>query len=715
MLGYADAVTDVTSVTDATLPHRPAWAEGLNAQQRRAVDHDGGPLLVVAGAGTGKTRTLVARLARLIGDGVAPERIALLTFSRRAADDMVRRAGALTDVAVARRMEAGTFHAVAHRLLRVHGAAVGLGEGWSVVDAGDAIELMGLVRADVRAADVRAAGAKGGDRRQRFPKAQTLASIYSRVVNAGLPLAGVVEGAFPWCSQDVGTIAEIFAAYTERKRKGGLLDFDDLLLFWRAATSHPTLGPAMAGRYDHVLVDEYQDTNGIQADILAGLCAPADGRATAGLTVVGDDAQAIYGFRSASVRNLLDFTSRFTGATTVVLEQNYRSTQPTLDLANAVLDGMAEGHAKRLWTTRRGGRRPMLATCADEATQVDAVCDVIIEHNEQGVALRDQAVLVRAAHHTDLLELELHRRHLPFVKFGGLRFVEAAHVRDLAACLRILDHPWDELAWPRVLGLLDGVGPATVTRLLADLGVRPRLIRPAGADPVSVFVGPDRPRVRTPADELGALVTALDDCRRPGLGAGAQVERLALALDPLIRRRYDHAEVRLRDFAALAAASAAGASRAALIADLALGPPSSTGDLAGTPQLDDDWLTLSTVHSAKGGEWRVVHVIHAADGMFPSDLATGDADGIDEERRLFYVALTRAQDHLHLYAPLRYHHGGAMGRGDRHSWAQRSRFLPPSVDSLLDQCAVRSPPPERAGGEHLVVAGTVDEFLGSLW
>ncbi|MDQ2725320.1 MAG: ATP-dependent helicase, partial [Actinomycetota bacterium] len=468
----------------------------------------------------------------------------------------------------------------------------------------------------------------------------------------------------------MGTIAAIFGAYTERKRAAGLVDFDDLLLFWRAATTHPTLGPALARRYDHVLVDEYQDTNGIQADILAGLCAPVDGGAGAALTVVGDDAQAIYGFRSASVRNLVDFSNRFVGATTVVLEQNYRSTQPTLDLANAVLAGGTGGYSKQLWTTRRGGRRPVLATCADEATQVDAVCDVIVEHYERGVALHDQAVLARASHHTDLLELELHRRHLPFVKFGGLRFVEAAHVRDLAACLRILDNPWDELAWPRVLGLLDGVGPAAVNRLLAELGVRPRLmIRPAGADPVSVFVGPDRPRLRAPADEMDGLVAALDDCRRPGLAAGAQVERLAVALDPLIRRRYDRAEVRMRDYSALAAATGAGLSRPALIADLALGPPSSTGDLAGPPHLDDDWLTLSTVHSAKGGEWRVVHIIHAADGMFPSDLATGGAEGIDEERRLFYVALTRAQDQLHLYAPLRYHHGGARGRGDRHSWA----------------------------------------------
>ncbi|MDQ6840286.1 MAG: ATP-dependent helicase [Actinomycetota bacterium] len=709
----------MTDRGEVTARDRPAWADGLNDQQRHAVDHDGGPLLVVAGAGTGKTKTLVARLARLIDEGVAPDRIALLTFSRRAADEMIRRTGALTDTVVARRVEAGTFHAVAHRLLRTYGVAVGLGEGWSVMDGGDAAELMGLVRADVRST-----GNHDGSGRRRFPQAHTLASIYSRVVNAGVPLSIVVSDAFPWCGEDVATIATIFAAYTERKRAAALVDFDDLLLFWRAATTHPTLGPAMARLYDHVLVDEYQDTNGIQADILAGLCVPGgsrqhsgepgEGRAGAGLTVVGDDSQAIYGFRSACVGNLLGFTDRFPGGATVVLEQNYRSTQPTLDLANAVLADMTAGHRKQLWTARRGGRRPILATCADEAAQVDAVCDVIIEHYEQGVALRDQVVLSRAAHHTDLLELELHRRHLPFVKFGGLRFVEAAHVRDLVSCLRVLDNPWDELAWSRVLGLLDGVGPTTVTRLLVDLGVRPRLIRPAGADPLSVFVGPDRPRVRTSADDLDALVSALVDCRRPGLAAGAQVDRLGVALDPLIRRRYDHAEVRLADFAALVSSTAAGSSRSALIADLALGPPSSTGDLAGAPHLDDDWLTLSTVHSAKGGEWRVVHVVHAADGMFPSDLATGHVDGIDEERRLFYVALTRAQDQLHLYAPLRYHHGGAMGRGDRHSWAQRTRFLPPAVDPLLDQRAVRSPPPGRSGDDH-EVSGAVDEMLRALW
>jgi len=678
-----------------------AAAEGLNPQQLRAVRHQGGPLVILAGAGTGKTRTLVARLAELIVGGVPPGRILLVTFSRRAADEMVRRAGALTDVGVARQIHAGTFHAIAHRLLRRYGAVVGLADAWSVLDAGDTGELMGLVRAEL------AAAVGTGAPRRRFPRSATLASIYSRVVNAGTCLADVVATDFPWCLDDVEAIAAIFGAYTDRKRVAGLVDFDDLLLFWRAATEHPTLGPVLAGLYDHVLVDEYQDTNVVQADIVAGLCTTG-----AGLTVVGDAAQAIYGFRAATARNLTDFAERFAGATTVTLEQNYRSTGPILALANAVVADLAEGGEQRLWTTRRDGRRPTLATCPDEASQADAVCDVILEHYETGIALRHQAVLARASSHTDLLEIELRRRHIPFVKFGGLHFVETAHVRDLVACLRVLDNPWDELAWPRVLGLLEGVGPATTARVTAELGVGRRR---RAHDPLSIFIGPDRPRIRTDAGELDELATALADCQAPGLGASEQVERLSRALDPLIRRRYDHAEMRLRDFTAVARSAGRTTSRSALVADLTLSAPRSTGDLAGPPVLDDDWITLSTVHSAKGGEWRVVHVVHAADGMFPSDLATSTPDGIDEERRLFYVALTRARDHLHLYAPLRYHHRGANGRGDRHGWAQRSRFLPPAVEPLLDHRAVRGAPDEVPLGDHAPVVGALDATLRALW
>lgn len=683
-----------------------AWAGGLNPQQRAAVDHDGGPLVIQAGAGTGKTATLVARVARLLEGGVAGERILLVTFSRRAAQEMIRRVGALTDPALARGIHAGTFHAVAHRVLRRHGRSLGLGEGFTVLDQADAAELVKLVRAEV----VEESSRQGP--RRRFARADTVLSVYSRVVNAQVPVDEAVRTWFPWCGEDIDGLREIFRGYTERKRAGFLLDFDDLLLYWRAALADPSLGPVLAGAYDHVLVDEYQDTNLVQAAILRHLRSDDDR-----LTVVGDDAQAIYSFRAANVRNLLDFERDWPGATTVTLEHNYRSTQPVLDLANAVVAGLSEGRPKQLWSDQPGGARPILATCPDEAAQADAVCDTLLEYYERGVLLRAQAVLFRTGHHSDLVEVELRRRRIPFVKYGGLRFLEAAHVRDLAALLRVLDNPWDELAWPRVLGLADGVGPAATRRLLEALGVRPRRDGDGSgdADPLQRFVGGTRPAPGRAGGDLDALAAGLADCRGE-LPPGAQVERLREILDPMIRRRYDHAEVRLRDFDQLARLAVGSPSRAALLADLTLDPPSATGDLAGPPLLDDDYVVLSTVHSAKGGEWDVVHVIHASDGNFPSDMATGDQASIDEERRLFYVALTRARRHLHVYAPLRYHFGGQSGRGDRHGYAPRTRFLPPELDHLLEHRAVRSATEDVAPAAGVVaLADTVARDLSGLW
>ncbi|HET9071551.1 MAG TPA: ATP-dependent helicase [Acidimicrobiales bacterium] len=690
----------------------PAWAAGLNAEQRRAVEHDGGPLLVVAGAGTGKTRMLVSRLARLLDGGVPPERILLVTFSRRAAAELVRRAGQLADPSAARRVQAGTFHSVAHQVLRRHGAALGLGEGWSVLDQGDARDLFALVRQPVAQRQGR-----------RFPRTETVAAVYARVVSTQVPLEQTVARTFPWCSDDLEGLRAVFTAYTARKREQHLLDFEDLLLCWRAAVLDPVTGPALAAAYDHVLVDEYQDTCVVQSDILRALRA-ADPR----ITVVGDDAQAIYSFRAATVRNILDFPAHFPGTTVVTLEQNYRSTGPVLALANAVIAEAGEGHRKQLWTAEPGGVRPVLATCPDQQAQAEAVAESILEHYEAGVALREQAVLFRSAHHSDLLEVELRRRRIPFHKFGGLRFLEAAHVRDLLALLRLPDNPWDELAWNRVLLLADGVGPAAARRIAEAIGVRGGSGGVGGSgsvggsgggggsggvdgpgsgggsggleDPLSRFCA-DPTGTGAPArsrEDLVALAAALHDCRGGQLPPGAQIERLRQALEPLVRRRYDRPEPRLADLDTLARLATSAPTRAALVAELTLDPPSSTGDLAGPPGLDDDWLTLSTVHSAKGGEWDAVHLIHAADGAFPSDLATRDAEGVDEERRLFYVALTRARRHLHVYAPLRYHHGDPAGFGDRHSYAQRTRFLPPSLDGLLEQRAVRSALDGPAGG-----------------
>jgi DNA helicase-2/ATP-dependent DNA helicase PcrA len=671
----------------------PRWSIGLDADQRQAVEHDGGPLLIVAGAGTGKTRTLVARLARLVEAGTPPDRVMLVTFSRRAAEEMIRRLAPLVGAEAARSVQAGTFHSIAHRLLRRHSESLGLGDGFSVIDQGDAADLMHLARQEVPT--------NSEERRRRFPRKDTLLSIYSRVVNSQQPLAPVLRRCFPWVQEHEEAIAWIFTAYTAAKRSQSLLDFDDLLLYWRSASTDPAVGHALASAYDHVLVDEYQDTNVLQADIVRAL--RSGGRP---LTVVGDDAQSIYSFRAATVRNMLDFHDSFAGATVVTLEHNYRSTQPILTLANSVLEQATDGYAKRLWSDRQSGPRPTLATCPDEAAQSEAVAEVVLDHHECGVALRDQAVLFRSAHHSDLLEVELRRRRIPFVKYGGLRFMEAAHVRDLLAALRVLDNPADELAWFRLLQLVEGIGPASARKIIKAIRGDPldRFAVPSFSLPVKAFA------------DHAALAAALTDCRGDRLSPAAEMDRLRQGLDPLLRRRYDNAEIRLRDLDALVRLASGYDSRARLLAELTLDPPASTGDLAGPPVLDDDYLVLSTVHSAKGGEWRVVHLIHAAEGMFPSDLATGSLEEIEEERRLFYVALTRAREHLHIYAPLRYHWSGPFGRGDRHSYAQRTRFLPPDVDELLDLRAVRARSRDLALPSAAVALPTaVDEALGGLW
>lgn len=631
-----------------------AWLDDLDPEQRRAVLHDGGHLLIVAGAGSGKTRTLACRVARLLAEGARPERILLLTFSRRAAREMLARAGQLAEADGARRVWGGTFHAVANRLLRLHGAAVGLRPGFTVLDSGDNADLLGLVRSELGL----------GETGRRFPRKETLAAVYSRVVNAQEPLADVVERSFPWCRDDVDGIRAVFAGYVERKRARNVVDYDDLLLYWRALACSPTAGPVLRSAFDHVLVDEYQDTNAVQADIVAAMAGAA-----VRVSAVGDDAQAIYGFRSGSARHMLEFPGRFPGAEVVVLDRNYRSTPPVVDAANAVIAEAAKGFHKVQRAVRDGAARPVLATCTDESAQSAFVCRSVLEHRERGVPLRHQAVLFRTGHHSDGLELELARRNIPFVKYGGLRFLEAAHVKDLLALLRVLENPSDELAWMRVLGLIEGVGPATTRRLLGELGV-------AEAHALQRFLADDGPRFPPAAAvDVAALRPALAECAGGEVPPATQVERLAEACVPLFARRYPGtASVRLADLDHLRATATSYTSRSRFLAELTLDPPAATGDQAGPPGLDDDWLTLSTIHSAKGGEWQVVHLIHASDGNLPSDMSLGSSDEVEEERRLLYVALTRARDTLVVSYPLRYY-VHRSGSDDRHTWGQPSRFL----------------------------------------
>jgi DNA helicase-2/ATP-dependent DNA helicase PcrA len=667
------------------------WDVGLNNEQLAAASHRGGPLVIVAGAGTGKTRTLTARVARLLADGVDPARILLLTFTRRAAADMLARAAALCgERRATHRLWGGTFHAVAHRLVSLHADTLGLPAQVSVVDQTDARDLMDLLRHDY--------GLAGTG--QRFPRADTLVDAYSRAVNTGVPARTVIAQQYPWCEPHTPAVLELFRGYTSRKRAGGLLDFDDLLLAWRSLLTDATVGPVLCGRWDHVLVDEYQDVNQVQVDIVR-LLRPTG----AGLTVVGDDAQAIYGFRGAHAAHLTALAGTFPDTTVLRLERNFRSRQPILDLANLVRP-VSDGLAVQLRTDRADecGRRPGLLRCYDAAAEARRVADTVLEAVEAGVRLRDQAVLMRTGHHSDLLEIELTARRVPFVKFGGLKFLEAAHVKDFVAGLRLLDNPADEIAWFRLLRLHDGIGPARARDLLAVLD-------PAGGavetrHPEAVAATPAMARTK-----LAATLTGLTAARAQPVTA-ARAEAILATLRPLLIRRYPDHPARLADLDRLLAAAQAAPTLADYVADLTLDPPASTGDLAGAPGLDEDYLVLSTVHSAKGLEWDRVHVIGLVDGAFPSDMALTGVAGLSEEERLFYVAVTRARDQLTLYTPLRMPHQ-RHSNGDRHSLAPASRFLTDQALTVLD---VSEADPPTAPSRRTITATRVSlPTLDDLW
>jgi DNA helicase-2/ATP-dependent DNA helicase PcrA len=665
----------------------PEWDAGLDDAQLAAAAHSGGPLVVLAGAGTGKTRTLTARVARLLAHGADPSRVLLLTFTRRAAADMLARAAVLCgDRRAAGKLWGGTFHAVAHRLVSQYREALALPGEFSVLDQADACDLMDLLRHGHGLAGTSA----------RFPRADTLVDAYSRAVNTGRPARDVITTEFPWCEPHIDRMLDLFRDYMARKRAGALLDFDDLLLAWRSLLRDPSLGASVAGQWDHVLVDEYQDVNQVQVDIVKLLCP-----AGTGLTVVGDDAQAIYGFRGADAAHLTDLAATLTGATVLRLERNFRARQPLLELANVVRPGDVR---LRLYSDRDDGPAPRLLRCYDAPAEARTVADAVLEALESGRRLRDQAVLMRAGHHSDLLEIELTGRRVPFVKFGGLKFLEAAHVKDFLAGLRLLDNATDEIAWFRLLRLHDGIGPARARDLLAVL--RPTEQRADERHAEAVAAAPASARVK-----LGATLGGISAARSASTTAD-RAAAVVTMLRPLVTRRYPDHPTRLGDLERLVAAAAAAPSLADYVASLTLDPPNSTSDLAGPPSLDEDYLTLSTVHSAKGLEWDSVHVIGLVDGGFPSDLALGSHTGLAEEQRLFYVAVTRARDQLTLYTPLRMPHQRYSG-SDRHSLAPASRFLTDAALAALD--IVEATPPEPPPRRTLTTARVAIPTLDDLW
>lgn len=638
--------------------------EALNPQQRAAATHGTGEtagdrraLLVIAGAGTGKTSTLAHRVAHLIREGADPQRMLLLTFSRRAAQEMERRVGtvmqqALGTAAVPPALPwSGTFHAIGARLLRELAPRIGLDEQFTLHDRGDSEDLMGLVRHEIGLAEGR----------QRFPLKGTCMAIYSRVRNTCDPLDQVLAQAFPWCAQWEEALKRLYGAYEEAKQQQNVLDYDDLLAFWADLMEEPSLAAELGARFDHVLVDEYQDTNRLQGRILQRL--KPDG---AGVTVVGDDAQSIYSFRGATVRNILDFPHTYgTPARVVALERNYRSTQPILDASNAVIAAARERHAKQLYTDRASSQRPRLVLVPDEAQEARWVADEILRARESGMPLKQQAVLFRTSHHSAALELELARRDIPYLKFGGLKFLEAAHVKDLLAVLRFAHNPRGRMAGFRAAQLVPGIGAASATRLLDALA--------DAADPRAALQAFQPP---APArEEWAAFSTLQARLSEPGIAWPADIELARAWYLPQLERLHDAAPMRRADLDQLVRLAAGYPTRERFLTELTLDPPEATSDQSGPPHRDEDYLILSTIHSAKGQEWKAVHVLHVVDGCLPSDLATGTTEDIEEERRLLYVAMTRAKEQLHLLVPQRFYVTQQAGGGDRHLYAARTRFI----------------------------------------
>jgi DNA helicase II / ATP-dependent DNA helicase PcrA len=624
---------------------------------------------VIAGAGSGKTKTLAHRVAHLIVNGVDPQRILLLTFSRRAAIEMTRRVEKITSAALGTENcdlpWSGTFHAIGVRLLREYASRIGLKPSFTVLDRSDAADLMNLVRHDL----------KLSEKKSRFPKKDTCLAIYSFVVNSGMTIEEVLATRFPWCVDWEDELCDLFARYTEAKARQNVVDYDDLLQYWAEMMADADLATEIGVRFDHVLVDEYQDTNRLQLKILLRL--KPDGQ---GVMVVGDDAQSIYSFRAATIRNILEFPNQFTPpARVITLEQNYRSTQPILDACNKVIEYAKDRFTKNLFSDRHSKQKPRLTTVADESDQARYVADQILRAREEGVPLQSQAVLFRASHHSALLEIELARRNIPFVKYGGLKFLEAAHIKDVLSVLRWCENPSDRVAGFRVLQLLTGIGPTTAAKILDQVvgGV-------VHIHDLSVVKPPKAAAEDWPG--FAELIKAIQANKT----WPAEMHLVMAWYEPHLARLYDNSHVRMADLAQLEQIAGTYKSRDKFLTELTLDPPDAT-TRAGAPTRDEEFTVLSTIHSAKGQEWKIVRILNVVDSCIPSDLATGTPEEIEEERRLLYVAMTRAKADLDLIVPQRFYSHRQSGTGDQHMCACVSPFVSDIAHSAFDRKAWREP------------------------
>jgi DNA helicase-2/ATP-dependent DNA helicase PcrA len=627
---------------------RIRYAEVLNAQQLAAVTHREGPLLIVAGAGSGKTRTLIYRVARLIESGVPPGAILLLTFTRRAAQEMLRRVEQLIGDRGSQ-IAGGTFHSFANQVLRRMGTVIGLKPNFTILDRGDMEDAINLIRAQLEL----------GSKDRRFPKKGTIAEVISMARNKSRALLAELEADFPHLLDHAEALAAIADKYAGYKHDRGLLDYDDLL--YRLAELMKSDEPArrrLADTYRHIMIDEYQDTNLIQAELVRLLAATHRN-----VVAVGDDAQSIYAFRGANFRNIMDFPTIFPGAKVIKLEENYRSVQGILDVANELISRASEKYTKALFTQRNGAIRPSLVRAADEHMQSRFVAQRILELREEGMALDEIAVLFRSSFHAFDLELELQRRDIPFVKRGGFKFIETAHIKDTLAHLRIIANPADAISWMRALVLVEGVGARRANRLVEAIVADPA---PEQALPrAAASLGPRATGAAQGCARLAQLLSGLhSDQERPA-------HQLAAVIDyylPIMREAYpDDYPKRERDLEHFQNLADRYRSLESMLADMALEPPNDAIDDVLAVGAEEGYVTLSTIHSAKGLEWRAVFLIWAADGRFPGPMSVAP-DDLEEERRLMYVASTRARDELYITYPIYMfdrQFGHVMGRVSR--------------------------------------------------
>lgn len=651
----------------------------LNYQQQLAVDFgmpksdntsNYSPLLIIAGAGTGKTNTLAHKTAQLLVQGVPPEKILLVTFARRASAELASRANRIAEQQLNEQRKQyhpvkldwmGTFHSIAARLLREHASLIGLESDFTIMDRNDAADMLDVLRFEL--------GFTNSDR--RFPKKKTCLDIYSRCVNSQTVVEDVVAQYFPHCAEWSSELKVLFAQYAEQKAEQFCLDYDDLLLYCFHMAQVPEIANKVRAQFDYILVDEYQDTNLLQAGMLKAFFP--DGK---GLTVVGDDAQSIYGFRAASVDNILEFPQQFCPpAKVITLTTNYRSHQGILDLSNQLLREGQEGYKVELYSERKQGPKPHLVTVEDDVKQAEYIVESILRAREEGIELKRQAVLFRSSYHSDRLELELTRRDIPYVKHGGLKFLEAAHVKDLLSVLRWADNPKHTISAFRVLKLLSGIGPKTANNIIEHLKAHQYQFSALSDCKVPMSA----------RAEYKMLVESLLAINSNAVPWAEQLSLLATLYSPLLELNYDDHFVRWGDVEQLVMISSQYSTRERFLTELTLDPPQSTGDLASNPKIDDDFLILSTVHSAKGQEWQNVYVLNVADGNFPNEYAVDDKRALEEERRLLYVAMTRAKQELHLMQPMKYWVPEQQSWGDKHVYGGKSRFMTDSLCEYLNR------------------------------